>query len=67
MLLVRTLRLTRELKQSEVAEQVRIGRSYLSKIERGAYTPPATIRRRLAEFFGVDPDLLLSVAEVANE
>ncbi len=67
MLAIRSLRLTRELTQSDVASRVRIGRSYLSKIERGAYNPPARLRKQLAAFFGIGAEHLLSEVEVQHD
>jgi len=47
----------------EVARQIGVEPSYLSKVERGIEPPPSENRiRRLADTLEVDPDVLLAMA-----
>jgi transcriptional regulator with XRE-family HTH domain len=64
MLAIRAIRVARGLTQSTVATRARIGRSYLSRIERGQFEPSTVVCRRLAEILELDEDMLFDDLEV---
>src|SRR5436305_8060529 len=62
---LKNLRATRSLSQSEVAEVIGTNANTISRWERGVTTPSLYYRRKLAEFFEVDPQMLAS--DVTNK
>jgi HTH-type transcriptional regulator, competence development regulator len=61
--LVRREREAKEIGLREMAKKIGISPTYLSKIERGDFDPPAEDKvRRIAEIIGYDPDKLLALA-----
>lgn len=61
--LVRREREARELGLREMAKMIRVSPTYLSKIERNEFDPPAEERvRAIAEIIEHDPDELLALA-----
>jgi len=61
--LVRREREAKEIGLREMAKKIGISPTYLSKIERGDFDPPAEDKvRRIAEIIGHDPDKLLALA-----
>jgi transcriptional regulator with XRE-family HTH domain len=61
--LVRQEREAKEIGLREMAKKIGISPTYLSKIERGDFDPPAEDKvRRIAEIIGHDPDELLALA-----
>lgn len=57
---LKKLRIARSLSQSEVAEAIGTNANTISRWERGIATPSPYYRRKLAEYFGVDPQALFS-------
>src|SRR6476469_7992306 len=61
--LVRRERQAKEIGLREMAKNIGISPTYLSKIERGDFDPPAEDKvRKIAEIIGRDPDELLALA-----
>ena len=61
--LVRQERKAREIGLREMAKKIGVSPTYLSKIERGDFDPPAEDKvRKIAEIIGCDPDELLALA-----
>jgi HTH-type transcriptional regulator, competence development regulator len=61
--LVRRQREAKEIGLREVAKMIGFSPTYLSKVERGEFPPPAEDRvRRIAEILDRDPDELLALA-----
>jgi transcriptional regulator with XRE-family HTH domain len=61
--LVRQEREAKEIGLREMAKKIGISPTYLSKIERGDFDPPAEDKvRKIAEIIGRDPDELLALA-----
>src|SRR6516164_6064267 len=61
--LVRRQREAKEIGLREMAKKIAVSPTYLSKIERGDFDPPAEDKvRRIAEIIGRDPDELLALA-----
>ena len=61
--LVRREREAKEIGLREMAKKIGVSPTYLSKIERGEFDPPAEDKvRRIAEIIGHDPDELLALA-----
>jgi HTH-type transcriptional regulator, competence development regulator len=61
--LVRREREAKEIGLREMAKNIGINPTYLSKIERGDFDPPAEDKvRKIAEIIGRDPDELLALA-----
>jgi DNA-binding XRE family transcriptional regulator len=61
--LVRREREAKEIGLREMAKKIAVSPTYLSKIERGDFDPPAEDKvRRIAEIIGRDPDELLALA-----
>jgi transcriptional regulator with XRE-family HTH domain len=61
--LVRREREAKEIGLREMAKKIGVSPTYLSKIERGDFDPPAEDKvRRIAEIIGHDPDELLALA-----
>jgi HTH-type transcriptional regulator, competence development regulator len=61
--LVRREREAKEIGLREMAKNIGISPTYLSKIERGDFDPPAEDKvRKIAEIIGRDPDELLALA-----
>jgi HTH-type transcriptional regulator, competence development regulator len=61
--LVRREREAKEIGLREMARKIGVSPTYLSKIERGDFDPPAEDKvRRIAEIIGHDPDELLALA-----
>src|SRR6476660_8087245 len=61
--LVRREREAKEIGLREMAKQIGVSPTYLSKIERGEFDPPAEDKvRRIAKTMGHDPDELLALA-----
>jgi len=61
--LVRRERQAKEIGLREMAKNIGISPTYLSKIERGDFDPPAEDKvRKIAEIIGRDPDKLLALA-----
>jgi transcriptional regulator with XRE-family HTH domain len=61
--LVRRERESKEIGLREMAKKIGISPTYLSKIERGDFDPPAEDKvRKIAEIIGRDPDELLALA-----
>jgi HTH-type transcriptional regulator, competence development regulator len=67
--LVRREREAREIGLREMAKKIGVSPTYLSKVERGEFPPPAEERvKAIAEILGRDPDELLALAgRVASE
>src|SRR5947209_17197392 len=61
--LVRREREAKEIGLREMAKNIGVSPTYLSKIERGDFDPPAEDKvRKIAEIIGHDPDELLALA-----
>jgi transcriptional regulator with XRE-family HTH domain len=61
--LVRREREAKEIGLREMAKKIGVSPTYLSKIERGEFDPPAEDKvRNIAEIIGHDPDVLLALA-----
>jgi len=61
--LVRREREAKEIGLREMAKKIGVSPTYLSKIERGDFDPPAEAKvRRIAEIIDHDPDELLALA-----
>src|SRR2546430_2361998 len=61
--LVRRERGAKEIGLREMAKKIGVSPTYLSKIERDEFDPPAEDKvRRIAEILGRDPDELLALA-----
>jgi transcriptional regulator with XRE-family HTH domain len=61
--LVRRERQAKEIGLREMAKKIGVSPTYLSKIERGEFDPPAEDKvRKIAEIIGRDPDELLALA-----
>jgi transcriptional regulator with XRE-family HTH domain len=61
--LVRREREAKEIGLREMAKKIGVSPTYLSKIERGDFDPPAEDKvRRIAEIIDHDPDELLALA-----
>jgi transcriptional regulator with XRE-family HTH domain len=61
--LVRREREAKEIGLREMAKKIGVSPTYLSKIERGDFDPPAEDKvRKIAEILGLDPDELLALA-----
>jgi transcriptional regulator with XRE-family HTH domain len=61
--LVRQKREAREIGLREMAKMIGVSPTYLSKIERDEFAPPAENKvRKIAEIIGHDPDELLALA-----
>jgi HTH-type transcriptional regulator, competence development regulator len=61
--LVRREREAKEIGLREMARKIGVSPTYLSKIERGDFDPPAEEKvRKIAEIIGCDPDELLALA-----
>ncbi len=61
--LVRQERMAREIGLREMAKKIGVSPTYLSKIERGDFDPPAEDKvRKIAEIIDRDPDELLAMA-----
>lgn len=69
------IRELRELKKAvdptfslrQFAERVGISATFLSKVERGEFDPPAPDKiKRMAELLGIDADELLAIADLRN-
>jgi HTH-type transcriptional regulator, competence development regulator len=61
--LVRQEREAREIGLREMAKKIGVSPTYLSKIERGDFEPPAEDKvRKIAEIIDRDPDELLAMA-----
>jgi HTH-type transcriptional regulator, competence development regulator len=60
---VRQEREAKEIGLREMAKKIGVSPTYLSKIERGDFDPPAEDKvRKIAEIIGRDPDELLALA-----
>jgi HTH-type transcriptional regulator, competence development regulator len=61
--LVRRERQAKEVGLREMAKKIGVSPTYLSKIERGDFDPPAEDKvKKIAEIIGRDPDELLALA-----
>lgn len=60
---IKELREDRDLRQTDVAEQVGIDQKTLSNYETGKTNPDSFAIIKLAEFFGVTCDYLLGITE----
>ena len=61
--LVRREREAKEIGLREMAKKIGVSPTYLSKIERGDFDPPAEDKvKKIAEIIGRDPDELLALA-----
>src|SRR2546429_2780397 len=61
--LVRREREAKEIGLREMAKKIGVSPTYLSKIERGDFDPPAEDKvRKIADIIGRDPDELLALA-----
>jgi HTH-type transcriptional regulator, competence development regulator len=61
--LVRRERVAKEIGLREMAKKIGVSPTYLSKIERDEFDPPAEDKvRKIAEIIGRDPDELLALA-----
>jgi HTH-type transcriptional regulator, competence development regulator len=67
--LVRREREAKEIGLREMAKKIGVSPTYLSKVERDEFPPPAEDKvRKIAEIIGYDPDELLALAgRVASE
>ena len=60
---IKMLREKKAISQRQFAISLDITPTYLSKIERGEFQPPSeAIIKKMADFLGVDSDILLSYA-----
>ncbi len=60
---VRQERLSREIGLREMAKKIGVSPTYLSKVERDEFPPPAEDKvRKIAEIFHIDVDILLALA-----
>lgn len=66
---VREKRKEKDYGLREMAKMVGVSPTYLSKVERGEFAPPAEDRvKKIAEILGCDPDELLAMAgKVSSE
>lgn len=62
--LIKEQRLSRNLTQQDVAEEIGISRNHLSDIENGRYNPSFKNAIKLAEFLEIDLNLLTSMTEI---
>lgn len=60
------LRTTKQLSQPQLADQVGVSKSAVSKWEEGSSEPVLSSIRRLAEFFGCTADYLCGLSEHQN-
>jgi transcriptional regulator with XRE-family HTH domain len=61
---IRTLREAKGISQRQLAMQLDITPTYMSKIERGEFQPPSEeVIKKMAKFLNYDSDLLLSLAD----
>ena len=56
----RLLRIAKDLKTKEVADELRVATAYLSDIEKGESTPSVRLRRNYANLFKLDEDYIVS-------
>lgn len=65
---IRALRVAKRLSQRDVAEQIRVDFTYLSKIENNRAAPPSDdVIRRLAHVLDADPEELLALAAKVSQ
>ena len=60
--IVKELRLSKGIQQKELAIEIGVSNATVSDWEHQRKNPSGERLRRLAEFFGVDPDVILGVA-----
>ena len=60
--MIRDARRTDGRKLREIAEQIGISEAQMCRLEGGQRKPTENVARRLAEAYGLDPDLLMAVA-----
>lgn len=63
---LKTLRQYHRLSQSDLAEQLKISRSYLNEIEKGKKTPSLEVLTKYAERFDIPLSSLMLFAEQSN-
>lgn len=56
----RLLRIAKDLKAKEVANELRVATAYVSAIEKGERTPSVRLRRNYAKLFQIDEDYIVS-------
>lgn len=56
----RLLRIAKDLKTKEVADELRVATAYVSAIEKGKRTPSVRLRRNYAKLFQIDEDYITS-------
>lgn len=63
---LKTLRLSKDLSQMELAQQLKTSKSSINMYERGEREPGIETLERIADFFNVDLDYLLGKSDYAN-
>lgn len=53
--------------QSELAEDMNISQSYISKLEKNEASPSVELLDKYEEYFGIDSDLLLKFRKLDNK
>jgi transcriptional regulator with XRE-family HTH domain len=64
---LRLIRVYHDLKQSELADRLKISKSYLSEIESGAKSPTLALVDSYAEEFNIPPSAILFFAESIDD
>jgi transcriptional regulator with XRE-family HTH domain len=60
---LRLIRVYHDLNQSELAERLKVSKSYLSELESGSKTPTLVVIERYAKEFDIPPSAILFFAE----
>lgn len=63
---LRSLRVSKSLKQDELASQLGLTQSAISHFEQGTRFPPKAVISKLAEIFGLDENELVEGANLAK-
>ncbi len=63
---IRIKRASAQQKQSELADELGISRSTLTRIERGG-VPSPLVARVIADWLGTSPDIVITAAESASK
>jgi transcriptional regulator with XRE-family HTH domain len=64
---LRLIRVYHDLKQNELADKLKISKSYLSEIESGAKTPTLSLVESYATEFHIPPSAILFFAESIDD
>lgn len=63
---LRLMRVFHDLSQKELAEKLRISKSYISEIESGKKTPTLDLLNRYSEFFDIPVSSIMFFSESLN-